>query len=338
MKQGLLPAPVEAPPLELPRAESAERAASSREADGAPRVGSLDGLKKVRPLSAQKVSDDAAKQAGPPPAAEPPQVALARAVIVDLLWFDPTFLDVVRRQPDWKDIVRTLKPKPRDADFGEGAPSPKRQEAKDRREVTGVLARGKPEPPYGLPAALRRGIDEDGSFTPPLVLLEGTLILLFDEIEALKTMLDAASPYVVTDDHRLKQAIDAAQEAIRSPWIQKAGLFAERLRKEIEDSFASGKRPISVKELRASVHRLLLEARHYQKTSPLGQPWIRAAWKPSGEPLVTAYLPMGPARRLPLFESFPARIIAEVRPRMELSEAADLALRVVALGRTLSFT
>src|SRR5262249_3236063 len=115
-----------------------------------PRVASLASLKHAPPQGVLASSNAAAGSSAPIEAAASPAAAdraqdrmparfKARAV-VELLWFDSTFLDTIRKQPDWKEIISYLKPKPRDADFDDNAPPAKRQDAKNRREITGVLA------------------------------------------------------------------------------------------------------------------------------------------------------------------------------------------------------
>jgi hypothetical protein len=68
-----------------------------------------------------------------------------------------------------------------------------------------------------------------------------------------------------------------------------------------------------------------------------GRGWIRARFKPSfatNEP-VPAYLPATLSTRLPLFRSFPARVIAELVPCQEEADESAVALKVGALARAI---
>ncbi len=113
---------------------------------------------------------------------------------VELVWFDPAFVPRIRRQPGWKEIMAQAKARPLDEDVPGDAPPEKRQEARDRREVLALLARGEPTDMRGIEAAISNAIGEDGAFNPPLVLVAGQLELPFDEVEELKATVAAVTP------------------------------------------------------------------------------------------------------------------------------------------------
>lgn len=309
-----------------------------------PKVGSLALFKKAPPalpaavLSAAAASDAAAGQqastaGGDWPQTAPAPVAALPALAVELLWFDPAFTEAIRKSLEWSELIATIKPKPRDADFVEGSPSAKRQEARDRREIAGVLARAQAETTDGLHVAFARAIDEDGRFEPPLVMAGGELELPFDEIETLRATVAVLSPLASPEDKRLKELLGAAQEVLRSPW----GHMAERLSEQLREVLARDHRAIPLRSIEAHVERILLEGRHMQKRTLLGQPWIRALLGlAGGGPPVPVYLPAAPSRELPALQRFPVRLIAEVRAQLDQYEAQPISLRVVAVGRVLS--
>lgn len=84
---------------------------------------------------------------------------------------------------------------------------------------------------------------------------------------------------------------------------------------------------------------MLLEGRCYQKRTVMGREFIRtsfiAATDNNSKLVLPAYLTTDWINDLPLFRRFSAKIIAEARPRVEQTEAADVALKVFALGRRL---
>lgn len=334
----LPPAVVRPAPVEVARTAPEEAAP----APDKPKVGSLALFKRLPPpvpaavLSAAAASDAAAgPQAHAAPGPFDAQVGPAPqlpAVALELLWLDPAFMPLIRRQADWADIITTIKPKPRDADFQEGTPSPARQEAKDRREISGVLAKARPETTDGLHVAFARAIDEDGRFEPPLVVVGGELELPFDELEMLKATVAVVSPLVGPEDKRLKDILGAAQEAVRSSW----GHMAERLTEQLREALARDQRA-ALRSIDTHVERLLFEGRHLQKRTLLGQPWVRGMLSvSSGGSPVPAYIPAAPARELPAMQRISVRLIADVHAQLDQHEAQPIALRVIALGRVIS--
>lgn len=319
-------------------APAAQRAPTDK-----PNVGSLAMLKKAPPpvpievLNATAASDAAARQpsrvAGDPLQRTSESAAALPAVAVEMLWFDPAFTEAIRKHGDWRDLITTLKPKPRDADYGEGPPNPKRQEAKDRREIAGVLARARPETIDGLHVAFARAIDEDGRFESPLVMTGGELEFPFDEIETLKATVAVVSPLAGPDDKRLKEMLGAAREALQASWAH----MAERLTGQLREAIMKDQRSIPLRSIDSHIEKLLLEGRHLQKRTLLGQPWIRTTLAlPDVARRIPTYLPAAPARELPALQRFAVRIIVEVRAQLDQYETESIALRVVALGRVIS--
>jgi hypothetical protein len=286
-------------------------------------------------LSAAAASDDAAGakalKSEEPVTAAPAVAGQARAsAVIEVLWFDPGLLDAIRAQSEWKEIIGGLKPRPRDTDFeGSNAPPAKQQEAKDRRNVAGVLARGEPATSQGLRAALDGAFDDaemgDGQLVPPLVLVAGELGMPFDEVETLRATLAVVAPFVA-GDKRLKELTELA------PGSMGASMQAQGLVSQINEAFSQTRRGLPADYLMGHVERMLLEQRQYQKRTVFGQAWLRGLLAlPESVPL---YLPASLARDLPMFRSFPVRVIVEVRTRADHHEEHPLALRAVAFGRT----
>ncbi|APR85487.1 putative outer membrane autotransporter barrel [Minicystis rosea] len=108
-------------------------------------------------------SRSAPSQPAPPVVPPPRPNEMRPRAIIDLLWFDPTVIPRILRA--WKATL--------DAQRSKAAGS----EEDDRRAVAAILTRGEPLAPDELGDAIAEAVDGDGLFTPPLVLLDGDLVL-----------------------------------------------------------------------------------------------------------------------------------------------------------------
>jgi hypothetical protein len=256
----------------------------------------------------------------------------ARPDILDLLWFDPAVLDPVRREPRWQELIAEIRIRPPEVAYDED-PEPIPDEVQDRNDVFGLLAGAPSSGPDELDALVAAATSHDGRFEPPLAVVAGELAPVFEELEVLKATLAAASPFVGADK-RLKDASDAAVEAIASPYVQASGAACEALTARVREAFTPSGRSLPAGYLDAQAERLIVEQRRYQRRTVLGEPRIRArlAQAEAAAP-VPVYLPEALAAKLPLFARFPARLLVEVHVAQDQSEPHPLALRALALAR-----
>ncbi|WP_437838192.1 DUF2169 domain-containing protein [Sorangium sp. So ce1153] len=91
----------------------------------------------------------------PSPGVPPP------SAVIELLWHDPAAVARIRRLPRWKEIIGQLKGKAFEDELSGDSPPEKRQEARDRRDVAGLLARGEAVGMPGIEAALAGAVTED---------------------------------------------------------------------------------------------------------------------------------------------------------------------------------
>lgn len=314
--------------------------------DPTPRIGSLAALREagmipgVPPSSAGAASNAAADPRRPVGEARPAAPQRPRTPI-ELLWHDPTFVAKIRLEPALRaalaDRDKAASPKKNDKRAAvQPAPGPAGQQApSDRDDITTILATGNPAGIEGISMAMTEAINDRGGFNPPLLLLAGDLEFPFDEVETLKATVAAVTP-LAAGDKKLKETIDAVGELLKTPWLQTAGSVTERLTTQVQEAFAAGNRILPAGYLETHTERILLEQRHYQRRTLLGQVWIRALLAAPGASIrVPTYLPHSLARELPMFKRFPARMIAEVRVQADQYESHPSALRVVALGRVL---
>jgi hypothetical protein len=235
---------------------------------------------------------------------------------LELVWFSPTLPARARKIVGWSQAQP------------EGAePSPE-------RDVARVLTRAALSTD-DLESALFESVGESGALSPPLLVLAGVLSFAFDEVEALRAVIAAATPAARADPH-LAGLLDAALEMAKTE-LQGSPEVAADLGAGLRAAWAQANKALPATHLDQQVERGLLARRCYQRRELLGKKWVRALFQPPGAAGATpAYLPAAVASRLPLFLRFPARLVAEVLPRQEQCEASPVCLRVVALGRELT--
>ncbi|MEO5726377.1 MAG: hypothetical protein ABI134_22070, partial [Byssovorax sp.] len=109
---------------------------------------------------------------------------------------------------------------------------------------------------------------------------------------------------------------------------------SDRLTARVREAWSKANRQLPSDHLEALPERMLLERRQYAKRELLDGTWIRAGVTLDGV-VVPTYLPDALSKRLPLYRRFGARAIVEALPQQDQYETSPLALRVVALARTL---
>ncbi len=252
---------------------------------------------------------------------------------LELVWHNPGSMARIRKHELWKALLADLKPRPEEDDLDDDVPPPRRVPSRDRRELLAILSRGEPTDADGVEFSLVRALEDESGFLPPLVLAAGDLELQFDELEALKATIAAVSPHVGANES-LKKTVDGIQELFKTPFVQGASTVLTDLSRRLREAFAPVQKTLPTYDMEAHVQATLVDHRHYQKRTAFGQPRIRALFmSPGARAVVPAYLPDGIAKELPGFRRMRVRMIAEVRPRAEESEAGPAALRVLAVGR-----
>jgi hypothetical protein len=253
---------------------------------------------------------------------------------IELCWVAPKRVPRIRRRPPWRHILDEAAHAPPD-EPGDPALSKQDVPPEDRRDVLLILARADATDAEGVAAALSEGVHEDGKFAPPLVLVAGELRFPFGELETLKATVTTATPFVPGDEP-LKAAVDAAKEFLAIPGLSPAPAVVEAITGRIRDAFGRIKRAVPPGYLEAQTERALLEQRRYQKRTFHGEPHLRALLQAPGDkgPMLV-YLPEAVADRLPLYQRFGARIIAEAHLSVDQYETHTYALEALAIAREL---
>jgi hypothetical protein len=247
---------------------------------------------------------------------------------LSLSWLDPTSVARIRKQAAWRALLD-------EALAASDAPSLPGQKAsaEDRRDVLAILARAAAMNAEEVDELTRGAVRDDGKFAPPLLITSGELRLPFEETEVLKGMVTTATPFAVGDEP-LDAAVRTAEDFLGTPGLPTAPAVVEALAGRIRDAFARVKRAVPPSYLDAQTERALLLQRRYQKRMFDGDPHLRALIQgPNDSAAMLAYLPVSAADHLPLFQRFPARVIAEGHLAADQYETQPFALRVVALAR-----
>jgi hypothetical protein len=253
--------------------------------------------------------------------------------ILELLWFDADSVPRIRRKADWKPILEALEERPADRDLDDPALADDPMEMEDRREIFEILARGSSSDAPGVRRSLDGGVRPDGKFVPQLTLLHADLTFPFDEIGTLRATVSTVSPMVTPGDEALKGAVDGAKDFLKTADELTPPSVAEGMTARVREAFAQSKRTVPESHLEEQTDRVLLSQRCYQKRIVFGGPHLRCLVKMGDDPAIPAYLPEALAKKLPMFQRFRGRMIAEVHQQADQYETHEAALRVVALAR-----
>ena len=259
---------------------------------------------------------------------------------IELLWFDPESVAPIRENERWKPIVEAIEPKEDELEFDafDDKPPPEVPEpARSRKLVFGILTRADLTDSEGINEAIGDAVTDEGTFTPPLIVIAGDLHFPFDELETLKATVTAVTP-LIAGDKKLKETVDTVNELLKTPWLESSTGVAEGQTARVKEAYAqSPNRMLASSYLDTHTERILMEQRNYQKRTVFGEVWIRSLLVPaSGATPIPTYLPESLTKKLPMFQVFKARLIAEAHVQQDQYEAHPSALRVVALGRVIA--
>ncbi|HVK63546.1 MAG TPA: DUF2169 domain-containing protein [Polyangium sp.] len=256
------------------------------------------------------------------------------ARVFDLLWFDPRSLPRIRKQPAWRKILEALADEPLDPDIDDPELGLEPADVEERREMFEVLAHGAALGEEAIREAVRGAIRKDGRFVAPLVLVEGEVSLLFDEIESLRALVAVVGP-LAGGDERSKEAVAAARDYLSAADSLRDPVTARELGAAIEAAYAQAKkRVVSPAEVSVRRERLLLEHRRHQRQAVFGGKHLRGVVQlPGGEREMPVYFPEALVEVLPMVAGFSARFVAEAHLAAEARAACPVALRGVGITR-----
>jgi hypothetical protein len=257
---------------------------------------------------------------------------------LELVFIDPKSPPRLRKKAAWQRLLEEARAEPAcapDPDPGDPVLPGQRLPTEDRADVFLILARAAPVDEAGAAAAFAEGLREDGKLAPSLVAVAGEIRFRFDELEALKAMVTTATPFLGGDEP-LKAAVDAAKEFLTTSGRHGTPAVIETLTARVREAFGRAKRAVPAGYLEAQTDRALLEQRRYKERMFAGDPHLRTLVQPPAGAALLAYVPASAKQLLPLFQRFPARLVAEVLPGADQYETHSFALRVLALARVVA--
>ncbi|HRI71973.1 MAG TPA: DUF2169 domain-containing protein [Polyangium sp.] len=299
--------------------------------------------------SAQALSDaaaDAQMRAAPPPqpAIKPVVTTIGSQKpyrlpsndVLDLLWYDDAFVPRIRA--NWEELVTELDFEPADPRKDLNAEDP--EKTRTRHNVFGILSDGEMVEPSGISRVISEAVNQRGRFTPPLTLTGGELRFPFDEVETLKAMIVAMTPFLGADK-RLKEMVDGMTELLKTPYLQGSTGIVDKLVRDLRNQFRESNRSLPASYLDGHVERLLLEQRRYAIRKVFGGEFIRAmltVYVPEGQSKgsdasIPVYMPKSLDQTLPMLVTMKVRLIVECHLQQDPYDTSPYALRTVALGR-----
>jgi hypothetical protein len=254
--------------------------------------------------------------------------------VLELLWYEADSVPRIRRTKAWKPILDALEQRPVDRDLDDPALANDPMEMEDRREVFEILAHGAAVDGVGVDRALDAGARRDGKFVPQVALLAGQLDFPFDELSTLQVTVTTVTPHVLPTDEALKAAVDSAKAFLEDADELTPPEVAVGMTTRIREAFAAARKSVPESVFREQTDRVLLSQRRYQRRIVFGEPHLRCLVLPGeGDAPVPGYLPESLAKKLPMFQRFRGRLIAEVHQQADQYETHHASLRVVALAR-----
>ncbi|MFO0553382.1 MAG: DUF2169 domain-containing protein [Polyangiaceae bacterium] len=255
------------------------------------------------------------------------------ATPIDLLWFSGPSAKRVRVY--FRALLAEQAEKEEDVDPALDVSLDDPEADRARREILAVLTQTTSEEPSAAPRLLEQAVDEQGRFAPPLAVFEATLQFVYPDVARLRVMVEVLEP-LLAQDKRLKELCEAGQQVLGRA-RPNAGGAATRAIDSIREHVTQNAKLIRRESLESMVADQLLEDRAWDSRPVFGEKHLRMALgKEEGR--VPAYVVESVSDKLPLFDSFRARVLAEVHARQDRSETCKAALRLVAVARVLELS
>jgi hypothetical protein len=203
----------------------------------------------------------------------------------------------------------------------------------DSAEQVVVMLQGATADPARLGCMMQAAADSNGRYAAPVVVLGGVLRLPFDELETLRATAGCVA-LLAAREPKLREPLAEIERRLASPLCTRypAGVLVD-LAQHLRALFSQSGKAQWVDYLDDSIRRTLLAARCFQRRALFGGMYVRALFADAAGGIVPAYLPEAAQARLPCIASLRVRLLGELHPSVDDAETAQLALRVMALGR-----
>jgi hypothetical protein len=186
--------------------------------------------------------------------------------------------------------------------------------------------------PRSLTAALEAAVGPDGRFEPPPVTLTGDLSLTLAPLDRLRALLTVAA-VLEPGDERAVSLRQKGERLLAGPSPEGASWLAGRIADDLEAALAAR---AGAPDSLAGARRALHAGRAYVRSLVLGGKQVRGLLRDAGGAMLAVYVPESACVHLPLDERFRARVVGELYPRVDATDPAPFALRIVALARIVS--
>jgi hypothetical protein len=253
---------------------------------------------------------------------------------VELLWWQPSCGTRLWRTARWRALLEELEARGPDPEAASGNGAPDAATTSARRAVLEVLARAPTLDVAGLATAWEGALRPDGRFVPPVLMMAGDLELPFDELQLLLAMTAILEP--TARDTTAVELLQTARKVAVAEGADSASGMAGELIARLRQALSRSDDGAFAKELEQRAARVVLERRHYQRRTVLGEAHLRALLHAGAAPPVPAYVPVGARDVLPLFPRFRVRLLAELCAQQDQAEENPSALRVLAIGRVIT--
>jgi hypothetical protein len=258
-------------------------------------------------------------------------VRSARSAAFTLLWYEKQAAAALRMDKQFDSLWPGLVERGFDADLDDDELSENPADVEERRDVFEVLAASMATDSYRARELLAEAVKPDGALVHPVAVIKGKLEFPFEELDELKAIVTAATPYTNRDAaavellHHAREFINSdgqpcASAAIRS-WSEQIISLYER-RALLVSGF-----------LAQQARSALLTNRCYQVRRVFGGEYRRALLESSKYDAATpVYLNKEAADLLPAVVAQEVAILGELHPPIDDSDGAPLAIRVLALA------
>ncbi len=189
-----------------------------------------------------------------------------------------------------------------------------------------------PSAPRSLTTALEAAIGPDGRFEPPPVTLTGDLSLTLAPLDRLRALLTVAA-VIEPADERAATLRQKGDRLLSGPSPEGAAWLAGRIADDLEAALAAR---AGAPDSLAGARRALHAARAYTRALVLGGRKVRGLLRDAGGATLAVYIPEDACVHMPLDERFRARVVGELYPRVDATDPAPFALRVVGMARIIA--
>lgn len=196
-----------------------------------------------------------------------------------------------------------------------------------KRILHTALARAAPA--RNVEQCLFDSVDADGVLTLPIVSVEGSLQLHFEESEYATTLATVLRPFA-EGDGELEERLD---EATRLAEHHRGGSFVARELAALRQAWTERELAIPLEDLENEARRILTVERRFRTIEIFQGVHLVATLRRGSHQPLPVYLPEAARNHLPLQVCFDARMFVRLHPRQLADEGSPVTACAIALAR-----